>query len=198
MNPRKRNATLFGAVACVLIAAGWVGFSFVGKSPSIASRGEESGEISRKTKLDRDRSATREMLGARETLEKKREEGMTDREVRWIIEDFLALGLNKENDGGTSAEGHLAMRRKRGEWFLKAVEEAYSLTKEQSAEARESIRAMEDEAFSKLKEYLGGIKPFEHEGKKYMIISGHELGQIYGCRVVARYGGVSAVEVCAS
>ena len=175
MNLEKRNVTLFGAAACVLIAAGWVGFSFVAKSPSIVSRGEESGEISRKTKLDRDRSGTREMLGAREALEKKRGEGMTNREVRWIAEDFLALGLDKENDGGTSAEGYLAMRRTRGEWFVKAMEEAYSLTKEQSAEARESIRVMEDEAFSKLQEYLGGIKPFEHEGKKYMIISGDEL-----------------------
>ncbi len=159
----------------MLIAVGWVGLSLVRKTASASGEREVVEGISRKTKLDRDRSGKRETPGAREELHEKREEGMTDREVRWIAEDFLALGLDQDHPGGMTGPDYLAARRRRGEWFAKAVEQAYSLSNEQSAEMRESIRAMEDGEYVKLREYLDGRKSFEHEGRQYMVVSAGEL-----------------------
>ncbi len=167
---------LIVAGACALIAAGWVGFSGVaGIEPGRA--GEIDGGVALKTKLHRERVRRGEQLGAREALSKKRKEGMTDREVGWIVRDFLALGLDAVDGGTSTPEVHLDLRRKRGEWFLKAIGEAFSLSGEQIEEARISIRAMEDAEFAELSEYLRGKKPFTHEGKQYMIVSGHELNK---------------------
>ena len=135
------------------------------------------GEVSRKTKLDRKREGRGERMEAKEAFDSKRKAGMSDREVGWIIRDFLTLGLDGGEGGTSTTEEYLALRRKRGEWFLKAIEDAFSLSKEQMEEARISIREMEDRDFVKLSEYLKDKKPFVHEGRQYMIISGHELNK---------------------
>ncbi len=57
--------------------------------------------------------------------------GMTDQEIRWMIEDFQTAGL----DGGErSLKGTL--RAKQQLWYLEALTEAFQLTPEQKSQAR--------------------------------------------------------------
>jgi hypothetical protein len=73
--------------------------------------------------------------------------GMTDQEIRWMIEDFQTAGLDEEDH---SLKGTL--RAKQQLWYLEALTEALQLSPDQRAQAKAKMAAMlatDVEAFEK-------------------------------------------------
>ncbi len=73
--------------------------------------------------------------------------GMTDQEIRWMIEDFQAAGLDKEEH---SLKGIL--RAKQQLWYLEALTEALQLSPDQKAQAKtkmDELLAADVETFEK-------------------------------------------------
>lgn len=82
--------------------------------------------------------------------------GMTDQEIRWMIEDFQAAGLDKEEH---SLKGIL--RAKQQLWYLEALTEALQLSQEQRAQAKAKMDAM------RLAEFELIAMEFEEEAANY-------------------------------
>jgi hypothetical protein len=67
--------------------------------------------------------------------------GMTEQEVRWMLEDFEAAGLSRPQDelealDMTAAKAH---RQKLEEWYLVALSEGLSLTSTQQEDAKKQL-----------------------------------------------------------
>jgi hypothetical protein len=82
--------------------------------------------------------------------------GMTDQEIRWMIEDFQTAGLEEEEH---SLKGTL--RAKQQLWYLEALTEALQLSPEQKAQAKAKMNAMRVAEFELLE------KEFEEEAANY-------------------------------
>ncbi len=82
--------------------------------------------------------------------------GMTDQEIRWMIEDFQMAGLDEEEH---SLKGIL--RAKQQLWYLEALTEALQLSPEQRTHAKAQMDAMRLAEFELLE------KEFEEEAAKY-------------------------------
>jgi len=65
--------------------------------------------------------------------------GMTDREIRWIDEDFRAAGLDHVPDSQDSMATHRAFRVRQQRWYLEAVSEGLSLSKAQRQEVEQAL-----------------------------------------------------------
>jgi len=67
--------------------------------------------------------------------------GMTESEVRWVMEDFEAAGLDRHEDELVDFSMAQAHRKKLEEWYLTALAEGLSLTPEQKEEAKAKLDA---------------------------------------------------------
>lgn len=67
--------------------------------------------------------------------------GMTQQEVRWMLEDFEAAGLNRDDDelDFSKAQAH---RKKLEEWYLAALSEGLSFTPAQKSEVKAKMDAL--------------------------------------------------------
>lgn len=67
--------------------------------------------------------------------------GMTEQEVRWMLEDFEAAGLDRVEDELVDLSAAKAHRQKLEEWYLSALSEGLSLTPEQKEEVKVRLDA---------------------------------------------------------
>lgn len=74
--------------------------------------------------------------------------GMTDQEIRWMLEDFKQVG-NMPTSG--SIEEYRSYRERQNDWYLTALTEALSLTPEQKRYIRESLKESLDQAEEQFK-----------------------------------------------
>ncbi len=74
--------------------------------------------------------------------------GMTDQQIRWMIEDFQSLGLMPTSG---SMEESRAYRERLNRWYLTALTEALSLTPEQRRKVQTSLAALLDQAMDQFK-----------------------------------------------
>ena len=121
---------------------------------------------------DREDAVGREVRSVAEEYMMKAERGMTEDEVRWVVEDFLALGLDVEYPEDTTAEGYLALRKAREDWYLGALVSGLRLTKEQERQAREAMGVLREKDYAEFVEYLNGVKSFEDEGQEMKVFDG--------------------------
>lgn len=113
-----------------------------------------------------------ELRGVVEEYMMRAERGMTVDEVRWVVEDFLALGLEVDYPEVGTAEGYLALRRGREEWYLGALVSGLRLTREQEGEAREAMGVLRGRDYAEFLGYLEGVRSFEHEGREMRLMDG--------------------------
>lgn len=83
--------------------------------------------------------------------------GMTEREVRWIVSDFEAIGTRP----ASGKAGDLrAFWERQNEWYLAALSEALSLTSAQKREVRASLKGSLDQTMDKFaKSKVGSTVP---------------------------------------
>jgi hypothetical protein len=76
----------------------------------------------------------------REEFEAARKRGLTEDEVRGILEDFIKSGIRKIDLSSTSEEELLAMRIKEHAWYFEMLVDGLKLTKEQQERAESTLR----------------------------------------------------------
>lgn len=89
--------------------------------------------------------------------------GMTDQEIRWMIADFQAAGLDGHDRDPFSKD--VTLRAKQQLWYLEAVVEALQLSPEQKSQARANLDEMLRKDIEAFEQGIGGvtrvIKPTE-------------------------------------
>ena len=108
----------------------------------------------------------------------RKQQGLTDREIGWIVEDFQNAGL----DLGIRAapqEHYLTQRRAQDRWYRDALAEAWSLTPEQSAQVTARLAELYDQAKADFIEALAaGPQPVEVNGQWYIITSADPIHRL--------------------
>ena len=137
-----------------------------------------AGEGMRTKVRERDGAEGRVVGNLAEEYTMKAKRGMTVNEVRWVVEDFVALGLNVDYPENHTAEGYLALRKAREDWYLGALVSGLRLTKEQEAAARKAMGVLGEKDFTELQEYLAGVKSFEHEGQEMKVVDGSRVRKL--------------------
>jgi hypothetical protein len=78
---------------------------------------------------------------------------MTEQEVRWMLEDFEAAGLDRYEEAFSDFEVAKVLRKKHEEWYLTALSEGLSLTREQKEGAQAKLTAL----FSRDLQIIAGL-----------------------------------------
>jgi len=73
--------------------------------------------------------------------------GMTDREIRWEVEDFQKAGLMNDLPDGLAPEVYKNMREREQRCYLAALTEAFSLSAAQKKVAAERLRGLADDSY---------------------------------------------------
>jgi hypothetical protein len=108
----------------------------------------------------------------------RKKQGLTDREIGWIVEDFQSAGL----DLGIRAapqEEYLAQRRAQDRWYRDALVEAWALTPDQSTQVTAKLAELYDQAKADFIEALAaGPQPVEVNGQWYIITSAEPIHRL--------------------
>ena len=168
-------------VVCLVGALVLVWFSPKEGVMGLLGRGEGGSGSDRdvRTKVwDRSNGSDGETGSLAEEYEANAERGMTENEVRWVVEDFVALGLGVDYPEEMTAEGYVALRKAREDWYLGALVSGLRLNKEQEVNAREAMGVLRERDYAKFLEFLGGVKSFEHEGQEMKVFDGSKAARL--------------------
>lgn len=135
------------------------------------------GNSSRVTKpYPRERDAReRRTKNPREEFEAARKRGLTEEEVRWVVEDFLELGIDSDDISADTLEGHYQLRMKRQAWLLNAMVSGFGLSDEQRKQAAARLQELGEMDYKTLKGDFADSMTIEVEGKAIQIIGGWDL-----------------------
>ena len=89
---------------------------------------------------DRDPRMEKRAKDPREELEAARKRGMTEEEVRRVVEDFLGIGLPVTSELFAPVQELLERRRLQQRWYLDTLVEGFELTGEQKKVAKTNLR----------------------------------------------------------
>lgn len=108
----------------------------------------------------------------------RRKQGLSDREIGWIIEDFQFAGLDQGIRAATP-EDYLKQRKQQDRWYRELMVEAWSPTPEQTT----LMTAKLDEIFKQAeaeftKELAEAAAPIEQNGKWYQIVSSEPIHRL--------------------
>ena len=98
--------------------------------------------------------------------------GMTFTEMMWVVDDFLALGLNAEYPVEFTIDGYLGLRKAREKWYLRALVSGLRLNEEQKRQVEESIAVAREIDLQEFETYLAELKSFNHEGTPMKVFDG--------------------------
>ncbi len=108
----------------------------------------------------------------------RKKQGLTDREIGWIVEDFQNAGLDLGIRAATKEE-YLAQRRAQDRWYRDALVDAWSLTPEQSAQVTAKLAELYDRAKADFIEALAaGPQPVEVNGQWYIVTSAEPIHRL--------------------
>jgi hypothetical protein len=112
----------------------------------------------------------------------RKKQGLEDREIGWILEDFLFAGLDQGIRAATP-EDYLRQRKQQDRWYRDLMVEAWSLAPEQAArmtrKLEEIFKQSEDEFRKSLNE---GNAAFKKEGQWYRIVSSQPIHRLIDFR----------------
>ena len=116
---------------------------------------------------DQERPGGRELptKNPREDFDAARNRGLTEQEVRWIIEDFMNLGIDNGTIALGSAKDYYKTRIRRHEWLLDALTSGFALSAEQEGQASASLKAHGERDLAEFVEYVAGTKVSKLTGR---------------------------------
>ncbi|BCU76773.1 hypothetical protein llg_14880 [Luteolibacter sp. LG18] len=137
----------------------------------------------KKTRSDGRKPSAKELavadpVGAYLTRAKR---GMTEAEVRWMLEDFITAGLTPPE--GPTFPLTPARRAKQQDWYLEALAEGLSLTPEQKRAARERMQQSLQEDVAAFAKGIAGVGAIDPSGGREWIPDNLPLGVNVGPEV---------------
>lgn len=108
----------------------------------------------------------------------RRKQGLSDREIGWIIEDFQFAGLDQGIRTATP-EDYLKQRKQQDRWYRDLMAEAWALSPAQTT----AMTAKLDELFKQAeveftKQLAEASAPIEQNGKWYRIVSSQPIHRL--------------------
>lgn len=105
-------------------------------------------------------------------------QGLTDREIGWIVEDFQTAGLDLGLRVAPKEE-YLVQRKAQDRWYHDALVEAWSLTPEQSAQVTAKLAELFDQAKADFIEALAaGPQPIQVNGQWLIVTSSEPIHRL--------------------
>lgn len=108
----------------------------------------------------------------------RQEMGLSDREIRWIIDDFRTVGLDQGIRTETREE-YLNQRQAQDRWYRDTLIEGWSLDAAQAAEVTSKLANLFDRAKADFIETLNaGPRPFQVDGKWFNLTGTEPIYQL--------------------
>jgi hypothetical protein len=112
----------------------------------------------------------------------RRKQGLSDRQIGWIIQDFQFVGLDQGIRAATP-EDYLKQRKQQDRWYCDLMAEAWGYGPDQTA----LMTAKLDELFKQAKEQFTkelaeASAPIEQNGKWYRIVSSQPIHRLIDFR----------------
>ena len=107
------------------------------------------------------------------------QKGMTEREVRWVIEDFQKAGL-AQGVRGASSEEFIRQRKAQHTWYLDLLADGLRLDPEQRRAAREKLTGLLEEAVAGFQKDLSeqASEPIEQDGRRLQVVSSEVIAKL--------------------
>lgn len=107
------------------------------------------------------------------------QKGMTEREVRWVIEDFQKAGL-AQGVRGASSEEFIRQRKAQHAWYLDLLADGLRLNPEQRGAAREKLAGLLEEAVAGFQKDLSeqASEPIEQDGRRLQLVSAEVITKL--------------------
>ena len=110
--------------------------------------------------------------------ESREKKGLSDREIRWILDDFRIAGLDQGIRTATREE-YLTQRQTQDRWYRDALVEGWSLDDGQAARVSLKLAGLHDLAKADFIEALNaGPRPFQSNGQWFNITGTEPIYQL--------------------
>jgi hypothetical protein len=144
----KRKLTWLAGWLCAALALGLVFWlrSDGDKKGGVAGEGNAP-RVTKPYPRERDARETR-TKNPREEFEAARKRGMTEEEVRGIVEEFMRTGIGKIDLSNALEKELLDHRKAENSWYLKTLVQGFGLTPDQEREAAQELHKSRVLAYS--------------------------------------------------
>ena len=165
----KTKLTWVAGCLCLAVAL-WNGSGVSGGGDSRKSPIALNGRVTKPYPRDRDPRMEKRAKNPREEFEAARKRGLTEEEVRWVVEDFVAMNLYPMNSGrAIDKEKTHEVWKRRQQWYLDTLVSGFGLSDQQKKQAAAKLGEMIESEFYHYQEYLANKKSFDmaasREGK---------------------------------
>ena len=165
----KTKLTWLAGCLCLAVAL-WIGTDVPGGGYSGQSPMALNWRVTKPYPRDRDPRMEKRAKDPREEFEAARKRGLTEEEVRWVVEDFVAMNLNpKSPDRTADLEDAREEWKRREQWYLDTLVSGFGLSEEQKKQAAGRLRELGEKEFSGYQEFLANreslIEQASREGK---------------------------------
>ena len=150
----KTKLTWLAGCLCLAVAL-WIGTDVSGGGYSGQSPMALNWRVTKPYPRDRDPRMEKRAKDPREEFEAARKRGLTEEEVRWVVEDFVAMNLNpKSPDRTADLEDAREEWKRREQWYLDTLVSGFGLSEEQKKQAAARLRELGEREFSGYQEFL--------------------------------------------
>lgn len=175
----SRTRTKLAGSVCVAAAVG-LGFSTrpEGKSERGApAEGEKRRLVTKPYPRDLNQRKDRSKNPSEE-FEAARKRGLTEEEVRWVVKDFMTLGIDGDEISADTDQGYYQIRLKRQEWLLDALVSGFGLSSEQKKQAAARMRELGEKDYEEFQQSFTENEQFEIDGKMFRVISASKVREL--------------------
>ena len=130
------------------------------------------------TKVSDRKPREEQAVGVVENYIARCKKGMTEREVRWIIEDFQKAGL-AQGLGNSTPEEFIRQRKVQHAWYLDLLAEGLRLDHEQRRTASGKLAGLLEEAGTDFQKRLSEqtSEPAEQDDGRAQVVGGEVIGR---------------------
>lgn len=185
----------FAAAVCLALGIGLVVFSYKDRQKYGETTEGKPAPVTKSHSRERDGRELR-TKNPREEFEAARKRGLTEEEVRGVVEEFVSIGLMDEHEPDATVEDLLARRQKEQRWYLDTLTDGFGFSNGQKNEAKRKLRESLAEDYARYME-LGKsgdeITIFKTDGDPFLRTEDPFLSdqEIHEMNPAARMLGVS-------
>lgn len=145
---------------------------------------------------ERDERMERRTKNPREEFESARKRGMTEDEVRGVVEEFHELGYSELKQKGGSLDEFRVFRSKVWQWYSDLLAEGFGFTGEQERLVSKRLQEMGEKDFSTQLEVFGKLIPDSSQDARISSENTEALEILLGTRVWLAWQKYEVWELC--